>query len=138
MARVLDLMGLGLPALLAARMGEDVILATAAGTSVGTATQLGASQSAILVISSNAGSGIKLPPIGGDPGCLLGDDFTITNVQGATIAIYAANNAAGSAVSLIGNGATIAGTTGVSLLTAWQISLQAITVSTWAFNKGSA
>jgi hypothetical protein len=138
MARVSDLMGLGMAHLLAARIGEDPVLITVAGVAAGSATQIGPTQSAVYVNSSNSGSGIKMPNIGGDPGCLLGDDFTITNSLGQSICVYAANNASGSIVIFMGNGASTTGTTGVSIATGQQGYFQAITPSVWAYTKTSA
>jgi hypothetical protein len=137
MARGQDLMGLGLSHILAARVGMNVQAVTIAGTSVGSATQLPGRQGIYYVLASNSGSGIKLPPVGGLNGCLPTDEYTIVNNQGATLAVYAANNASGSAVTLIGNGAATAGTTGVSLLTAHVAIYKNINASTWAFVKTS-
>jgi hypothetical protein len=137
MAKSDNLMGLGMSYPLAARVGMNIQAVTIAGTSAGSATQLPGRQGIYYVLASNSGSGIKLPQVGGANGCLPGDEFTIVNNQGATLAVYAANNGLGSAVTLIGNGAATAGTTGVSLLTAHVAIYKNINVSTWAFVKTS-
>ncbi len=137
MARSLDLMGLGLPHILAGRVGDDPTPATATGQTVASAVQLGGLPSIWYVNASNSGSGVKLPPVGGDTGCLLGDDITIANLLGATIYVYASTNAAGSAMAMYGNATSATGSTGVSLISGAVAMFQAITVSTWLFSKAS-
>lgn len=137
MARSTDLMGLGLPHLLAQRIGDDPIAVTAAGAAIGSATTLGGAQSTIFVNASNSGSGIKLPQIGGDNGCLLGDEFNITNLLSATIAIYASTNNAGSAMQIFANSTSATGSTGMSLISGAVGIFRAITVSTWIGIKSS-
>lgn len=137
MATAANLIGLGMPSPLAARVGMHIQAVTCAGTSAGTATQIPGRQGIYYVLASNSGSGIKLPQLGGNNGANLGDEITISNQQGATIAVYSANNGNGSAVTLVGNGGAIAGTTGMSLLTNHTAILKNINVSTWAFIKTS-
>lgn len=132
MATKQDWMRLGMPWGQASRLGFTPVIATCQGAAAGSATQIGGNQFLTFVISSNTGSGMKLPQVTGDEqGALLGDEFNIFNSLSAAIVIYAANTAAGSAVTLFGNAASVAGTTGVSVGTGQSITMFPITVSTW-------
>ena len=120
-----DLMGLGMPPFLAERMADcdTNIIVAAAGTSVGTATALGRSQYLVSVQSGTGG--VKLPPVGGDNGCLIGDDFYINNQSGATITVYAS----GANFSL--GGASTAGATGVAVSNHQMLTVFVITATGW-------
>lgn len=131
MARAQDLIGLGMSPFLARQLGNGPHSVAVAGTSAGSATQIGGDQHLVYVISSNSGSGLALPPVGGDTGTLLGNPLTIANLLGATIQIYAANNAQGSVVTLWPNGASVVGTTGFSVSAGKSITLLPISASTW-------
>lgn len=136
-----NLAGLGMPALLAARVGMHVQAVTVGGTSAGSATQLPGRQGVYYANASNSGSGMALPQVGGQgvgKGALLGDEFTLANILGATVYVYANANAAGSAVTFYGDGASTAGTTGVSLQTGFDAVFRPITVSTWIFMRAPA
>lgn len=137
MARSIDLMGLGLPYLVAQRLGDDPTAITAAGQTVASAAQLAGAPSIWYVNASNSGSGIKLPQLGGDGGALLGDEFVIANLLSATIAIYATTNNAGSAVAIYANSTSATGSTGMSLISGAVGIFRAITVSTWIAIKSS-
>jgi len=134
MATPVDLMGLGVPFFQAGKLGTFVTSVTCAGTTAGSATVLPGQQGLYVVTASNSGSGIALPPVGGDKGCLLGDSIAIANYQGQPIAVYANNNAAGSAVTLQGRNASTAGTTGVSVASAVMGTFWPVTISTWFFD----
>jgi len=141
MATPENLMGLGLAHLLAARVGIRVQAVTVQGTSAGSAKQLGGFPALYFVNASNSGSGVALPLVGGDAfdrGIALADPVIVANTLGATIYVYANNNAAGSAVTLLGAGAANTGTTGVSVASNFNAIFQPITVSTWIFTKVSA
>lgn len=139
MATATDLMGLGVGHLMALRVGWNVYSVTAQGASLASANPVGSYNSLVFVNSTNSGSGVKLPQVGGDnPGVLLGDEIAIINTLGATIAVYATTNALGSSVSIIGMGAATAGTTGVSIPSNCVGYFQPITISTWLLVRGSA
>jgi len=138
MANPENLMGLGLPHMLARVMANGVYTISAEGATAGAAKQIPGVPGVYFV---NAGtSGLALPLVGGEPptgGALLGDKFYISNIA-ATLVVFANNNAKGSAVTLFGNGISTAGTTGISLVSGWQALFQPITISTWFYSKGSA
>lgn len=93
MALAQDLMGLGLPSQLAARMangGTGPVTLTAAGTNAATAAALLAEDYIVYV---NAGSGgVLLPnpkPASGADGPLIYDDYVIHNALGGNLLVYA-------------------------------------------------
>lgn len=131
MVTKIELMGLGMPYPQANVLGILPIITSVSGAAVGSATQVGGQQYLIIITASNSGSGLKMPQVTGDNGCLPGDTFTIQNNLSASIAIYAANNAAGSAVTFYGNGVSAAGTTGFSIPTGMTSILRPINTSTW-------
>jgi len=138
MASPENLMGLGLPAIIARVLGNGVYTITATGSTAGDAKQIPGIPGVYYV---NAGtSGVALPLVGGDTptgGALLGDKFYISNVA-ASLVVFAANNAKGSVVTIFGNGVSVVGTTGFSLVSGWQALCMPITISTWFVAKGSA
>lgn len=129
MVTKIELMGLGMPYPQANVLGVIPILTSAAGTSAGTATLIGGQQYLNMVM--NGTSGMRMPQVTGDNGCLPGDTFTIQNNTAVSIQIYAANNAAGSAVTFYGNGVSVAGTTGYSLQAGQMTIMRPINASTW-------
>lgn len=135
MATPENLMAFGMAHMLASRVGMRVVGVTCAGATAGAATVLPGNPGVYFVNASNSGSGVALPPVGGDRGAYLGDPIEIANIIGATIYVYANNNSAGSAVTLFGAGLSAAGTTGVSLQTGMVGLFQPITVSTWVFMR---
>lgn len=88
-----DLMGLGISPLQAAHTavaGTGPLTATSSGNSYATATKLGAYQFLVSVnVSGTTSSGLSLPAIGSDAGCLLGDNFVVNNATGSSVIIYA-------------------------------------------------
>lgn len=137
MATKSDLMGLSMSHMLADRMGFTPVIATAVGATIGSATQIGGVQ--FLTFVNTGTSGLKLPQVTGDEqGALLGDEFNIFNATSAAIVIYANNTAAGSAVTIFGQAASVAGTTGVSIPTGQLMTMFPVTVSTWVMVRGSA
>lgn len=130
-----DLMGLSLPHMLARVLGVTPTAPTVAGATSGSATQLGGYD--YLNVPITGTSGLKLPAVGGDTGTLLGSPTVIANLTSAAIVVFAANNAAGSAVAIHANGTSAVGTTGMSLLSGHTMILWPVTVSTWAGIKTS-
>lgn len=107
MAKKTDLMGLGMPVFLAQRMAAEPTLVTGAGASRASATPLGGDQYLVVMIGSNGGGGFQLPQVGGQNGCLLGDDFVINALYdnaavypgpGMTISIAGGSYSTGTAV----------------------------------------
>lgn len=136
-----NLAGLGMPALLAARVGMHVQAITCAGATAGAAGQIPGFPGVYYCNASNSGSGLALPQVGGQgvgKGALLADEFTISNIVGAVIYVYANANAAGSVVTFYGDGVSTAGTTGISLTTGFSVWFEPITMSTWIYSKVSA
>ena len=132
-----DYMGLGLPHLLAARLANPPVLMTAYGTSSGSANQIAGTS--YFVIANSGTSSLKLPVVGGDQnGALLGDRYVIGNITSASVAVYAANNSLGSAVTFYTTGASTAGTTGVSVGVGSLVEFLPVTISTWYVSYGSA
>lgn len=90
-----DLMGLGVSPLQAARTaqgGTGPLTVSAVGSSATTATKIGAYQY-VVAITANAGTstGVTLPTVGSDSGCLLADDFVVNNQGSNTCTVYASS-----------------------------------------------
>jgi hypothetical protein len=142
MATAQNLMAYGMASPLARRMGRTPVITSACGATSGLASLIGGAQYLTLVtitVGGSSSAGLVLPQIGGQvsatSGALLGDDFFIQNNTVGSILIFAANNALGSAVTLYGNAASAAGTTGISAPTGQSVLLRPITVSTWVYMK---
>lgn len=126
MARKTDLMGMGMGPILARRMATDPQTVNSQGASRASATQIGGDQYFVSVTGSNSGSGLALPPVGGDNGALLGDDYIINNQLTATIQVY---GPAGSTISV--SGANVSGSAGIDVQTHTTMTLYPITSSSW-------
>ncbi len=128
-----DLMGLGTPPLLAAHTssaGTGPVTATSVGTGQSTATKIAAFQFLISVnVSGTTGSGLALPAVGSDAGCLIGDDYVINNATGSTVIVYAPSN-----VTISGGGVNNAA---FSVTTHTTCTFFPITASQWVAVKGS-
>ena len=136
MALKQNLMGLGLPAPLANRMGDALDagpVITAHGGTQASAYQLGGSQYVTVINATSGGAGVSLPTIGGDNGALLGDDFVIAlNVAGGSAIIYAP----GATTVITQAGAPISAATGVSVSADKVGQYWAVSPSTWAGQMG--
>jgi hypothetical protein len=87
-------------------------------------------------VYSNPGAagGIKLPNIGVDGGCLLGDEITIFNTSPNTITVYASGSA-----TISGYGVSASGNTGVACTTVNGLVMIPISATSWIFCRfGSA
>lgn len=128
-----DLIGLGLTPALADGIGYTPIVATAYGATVGSANQIGGKQYITVCVTGT--SAFKVPAVGGDTGAYKGFPFYVFNQTTAAIAVYAASNALGSAVTFYSSDASgilvsvAPGKTGVLL---------PLTVSTWAVVSGAS
>lgn len=138
MATPNNLIGLGVPAVQAGRLGMAIVSVTCAGATAGAAKQLGGFPGIYVVNASNSGSGVALPQMGGQTGALLSDEFIIANIVGGTIYVYANATGLGSAVTFYGDGVSTAGTTGISVATGFNAMFRPITMSTWIYTKVSA
>lgn len=136
MAKVNDLLGLGMPPFLARLIGWNVDNAfVAAGATAASAAQIPAGNQVITIVSGT--SAVKVPKVGGDGvgyGALGGDEIIINNESGAAIVVFALANDQGSAVTFYGNGVSTAGTTGVSAAIGRPLTFQNTSPSTWIFS----
>ena len=121
-----DLMGLGVPPLRAERLGNEAYTVTAQGATRASATVLGRSQYLNTVTATNSGAGVVLPGLGGDNGCLIGDDFIINNQVAGGITLYAPT---GTTISMLGSAQS--GSGGVALSSHTTATLYPVTVTTW-------
>lgn len=129
-----DLMGLGVSPLQAAHTasaGTGPVTAAAAGSNYATATKIGAYQFLISVTATGSvtTSGLSLPVVGGDTGCLIGDDFIVNNATLVAVVIYAPAN-----VNISGRGVNVNSLTVSSHTTA---TLFSITASQWVAVQGN-
>ena len=139
MALKSDLIGLGVPPALANIQGQGARTATAgaggSGGFAGSATQIGPND--YVVVVNTGTSSVALPAIGGPTGCLLGDEFLIINSSSAAINVFAIPSPAGTAVTMIGSGASQSGTTGTLVSTLTAALYVAYTSTAWGCIKNS-
>ena len=138
MAQATDLIGFGEHPLKAEILTYPPVFATATGTSIGTAKQIGPRQYFTVCLAGT--SGFVMPQVGGQDashGALLGDEYVVANLSTAALDIYIANNAAGSAVTMYGGAVSTAGTTGVSVAIGYMAILRPFTVSSWIIGVAS-
>lgn len=134
MAQATDLMGLGLSPFLALRMsnGASGVACSSLG-SLASAFALGGN-SQYVYSNPGAAGGIKLPNIGVDGGCLIGDEINIFNTSPNLITVYASGSA-----TLSGYGVSASGNTGVTVSTVNGATFTPITATSWVFCRfGSA
>lgn len=133
MALTQDLMGLGLAPFVASKIARNPRSVTAQGATLASASRIGNQTQLAFVISSNSGSGLVLPNVGGDLGCLLGDDIVVVNGLQAAIVVYASNSA-----KFLGFGVSASGDTGVAIATANTAIFYSVTATTWAVVMGGS
>jgi hypothetical protein len=131
-------MGLGISPFLANRLANTPTNITAGGTSLGSAAKIGPFQQLVVVTGTNGGSGLRLPQVAqpdtaGQDTALLGDDFTVLNLLGATIQVYASGS---TTIYVTGQSAT--GTTGVGIDPGFQGAFLCVSATTWTLIKASA
>jgi hypothetical protein len=128
-----DLMGLGVNPLQAAHgatAGTGPLTLVPAGSTYATATKIGAFQYLCSVNSGTTGTtGLSLPAVGGDTGCLLGDNFVINNATGTNLIVYAPS---GVNISAGGSNANT-----LTISTHTTCTFYAISTSQWVGVKGS-
>ena len=126
MARKIDLMGMGINPLQARRMATDPQPFTSSGATKASAPVLGGDQYFVFVNASNSGSGLALPPVGGDNGALLGDDYIIHNFLSATIQVYGPTGS-----TIFVSGVSASASAGVSIQPAFTATFWPATASTF-------
>lgn len=77
-----DLMGLGMPAALASRLGNSVVTVAATGTTSGTAAALSGGHTFVISAADSSHTGVILPA-GGSIGEAV--TLTVTSTQGVTV-----------------------------------------------------
>ena len=132
MPKKTDLMGLGMPYQLAARLATEPLVATAAGGTRASATAIGGVQYLTCFNNSNSGAGAVLPVLGGDLGCLMGDDFIVNNQIVGGMTLYAP---AGMAISM--GGSLASGSGGVALSSHTTATFYPVSSSTWVGVQGT-
>jgi len=126
-------MGLGLQPFLAAKIARNPRSVTAQGATLGSASRIGNQTQIAYVVTTNSGSGLVLPNVGGDAGCLLGDDIVVVNGLQAAIIVYASASA-----TFLGFGVSASGNTGVAIATANTAIFYSVTATTWAVVVGGS
>lgn len=124
MATKENLMGLGVPTFVAGLLGRTPVLATAAGTTMADARVAGGNEYDIVVAAGTGGVVLKSPA--SVDGYLLGDRIWVTNITGASIALYFRNGG-----SVIIGGVSVSGSLGLSVGIGQSCLVRPITASTW-------
>lgn len=126
-------MGLGLHPFLASKIARNPRSVTAQGATLASGSRIGNQTQIAYVVTTNSGSGLVLPNVGGDQGCLLGDDILVVNGLQAGIVVYASNSA-----TFLGFGVSASGNTGVAIATANTAIFYSLTATTWAVVVGGS
>ena len=123
MATKANLMGLGMPHHLAARVGRTPTLVTAEGTTLATAHVIGGTEYDV-VVNSGSGGVVLRSPASAD-GRLMGDIFWVTNYLASAIALYTRN------ATVIFSAVSVSGSVGFSVQPGQTFGMQPITATTW-------
>ena len=126
-------MGLGLSPFLASKIARNPRSVTAQGAVLASAQNIGNQTQIAYVVTTNSGSGLKLPNVGGDLGCLLGDDILVVNGLQASVIVYVSNSA-----KFIGVGLSASGDTGIGVATCNSAIFYPLTATTWAVVQGGS
>lgn len=127
MAGKTNLMGLGMPFNLAELIANGREFITAQGSTRASANTIGPKNYFSVVNATNSGNYVNLPAVGGDTGCLLADEFKIVNLQSAAVVVTG-----DSTTTIFYNGASVAGTTGVSVAGGKIGTFYPVSSSVWA------
>lgn len=87
-----DLMGYGLPDKLAIQLasaGNGPVTITAAGSAFSSSTKIQCHQYLVSCTNADGTKALGLPAVGGDNGCLIGDDFIINNAGTTSLQVFA-------------------------------------------------
>lgn len=133
MATAVQLMGVGMPPILAHLIGHQNDVFTSQGSTYASANKVQGGNRHILITASNSGSALAMPQIGGgDVGsCTLGDNMIFTNILSASVVLLFNTTSLGSATTIYVDGASVTGLTGVSVASAKPLLLRPVSVSTW-------
>ena len=90
MTQPADLMGLGLPPLLAEKIADAgaTLTVTAAGSAFASATRLQVAQNMVTCSNANGTLALGLPVVGGDTGASFGDQYVISNTGTTSIQLF--------------------------------------------------
>lgn len=124
MATKENLMGLGIPAQPALRLGRTPILVTAAGVSLGDGRVIQGTDYDVIVNSGTGG--IVLRSMASADGPLAGDQFFITNMTAASISLWVRGGPA-----IYVNGVSVSGSLGLSVGIGQSCIARVITATTW-------
>lgn len=126
-----DLMGLGMPAILAMELGTTGPLTiAAAGNTYATGTKIGCNQFVVSCTNGDNTKVLSLPTVGGDSGAGLAEDYFINNAGTDSFVLRA------SAGVLISAGGTSA-TSLVTVSVGTTILIMPISSTLWAGVKGA-
>jgi hypothetical protein len=127
-----DLTGLGVPPLQAERLataGIGPITVNVQGSVYATGYPIKNAQYLIYIPPTSGAGVLSLPPIGGDNGALIGDDFIIANGTAAVVSIYPPSN-----VSIVGVTASTANGSPITVLANTVLTIWAgPTTTTWIY-----
>ena len=133
MAKTSDLMGLGMPVFLAERLAEEPVAVTAYGTTMGSYYSLGKRRVvAVVEATTSDTAGVKLPRIGADTGCLIGDSYTVFNLSTVGITVFASGSA-----TFIASGVSSSGNTGITVSVYTGSTFYPLSATQWAAVKGA-
>ena len=127
MAGKTNLIGLGMPYMLAELLANGREFITAQGSTFGSASSIGPKNYFSVINASNSGNYVALPNVGGDPGCLLADEFKIVNLLSASIVVTTP-----SGTTIYYGGVSTTGTTGVSVAGGKIGTFYPVSPSVWA------
>ncbi len=135
MATIQNLMAFGMAPALARRIASPPFSVTVGGGSVGSATGMIGHNGVAYVVASNSGSGMVLPSMGGEvsntAGMLGGDSLQVINLLSASVVVYAPGT-----MTFTGDGASTAGSVGISVAANRAALFTLLTTSTYAVLKG--
>lgn len=124
MATKENLMGLGVPMHVARRLGRTPVNVTAAGTTISDGTVIGGDQYDAVVATGTGGIVLRSPASAGSE-VLLGDEYYITNITAASVALFVRN------ALIYVNGLSVSGTGGISIGVGQSCIIRPISASTW-------
>ena len=136
MATSNDWLNLGMSPQQAYRQNFTPTIATAFGTTVGSANQIGGAQ--YFTVCFTGTSAFKLPLVNADTGCLLGDQFIVANLSAASIQLFSLQNSLGSTVTFYGGAVSAGGSaTGFTIPSGYMALCFPFTISSWTVGISS-
>lgn len=135
MAAPSNLMQLGMPHMLARRVGQPALSISPVGASRASAPGMIGHNVTYYITTTANGSGLVLPTVGGDSGAgvgaLDGDQLQVFNLISASIVVYAPTG-----YTFTGDGASTDGATGISVASHRAAIFVPLTASTYGVIKG--